>query len=267
MHIELLIAAINSGQSKDAPTVNSLRHFSRVLESVVIFSYRLFLHSHRFDASGRKDNAMKNNATPFSRQSRFNAERSCYLDSDFNYVYRYKSRRADGTYETKEIKIPYSEENREVFILLDREDHDADLADRYEEENKDWEFQNKMDKYASEDANGSDDEFRDSPIDCIPESDSDVFEQAFPEYKEKPQGDSRRVELREWISTLPDTQQNLIFAHLGEDKFLEDIRREEELETGKKITKQAMHNRWTKILQKGCKHFGVEKPKQKHGED
>ena len=33
---------------------------------------------------------------------------------------------------------------------------------------------------------------------------------------------------------------------------------------GKKITKQAMHNRWNKIITKACKYFGVEKPKQAH---
>ena len=56
----------------------------------------------------------------------------------------------------------------------------------------------------------------------------------------------------------------MLYAHLGERKFLEDIRREEEAATGKKITKQAMHNRWNKIIAKACKYFGVEKPKQTH---
>lgn len=51
---------------------------------------------------------------------------------------------------------------------------------------------------------------------------------------------------------------------LGERKFLEEIRREEETATGKKITKQAMHNRWNKIIAKAYKYFGVEKPKQAH---
>lgn len=55
-----------------------------------------------------------------------------------------------------------------------------------------------------------------------------------------------------------------MYAHFGERKFLEDIRREEEAATGKKITKQAMHNRWNKIIAKACKYFGVEKPKQAH---
>ncbi len=205
----------------------------------------------------------RNNDAPFKRQSRCNPDRNNYLDSEFNYVYRYRTLNADGSYEIREIKIPFSEENREIFILLDREDHDEDLGNRYETENADFDFQNKMDKCFSENANG-DDEFRDNPIDCIPDFNADVFEQAFPEYKEKSPEEIRRQELREWIFTLPEPQQNLIFAHFGEDKFLEEIRREEEQETGKKITKQAMHNRWNKILTKACKHYCVEKPKQKH---
>lgn len=221
-----------------------------------------------FLQDGKDAKMQRNNDAPFKRQSKRNPDRNNYLDSDFNYVYRYRTRNADGTYEMKEIKIPYSEENREVFIVLDRDDHDADLGDRYEKENEDWHFRNLQDKYASESsADSSDDQFKDDPIDCIPNPDADVFELAFPEYKEMTTEDTRLQELREWISTLPESQQNLIFAHLGEDKFLEDIRREEELETGKKITKQAMHNRWNKILLKACKHFEIEKPKQKHRVD
>lgn len=210
----------------------------------------------------------RNNDVPFKRQSRRNPDRNNYLDADCNYVYRFRVRNSDGTYETKEIPIPYSEEYREVFIVLDRDDYEADLRDRYEEENEDWHFRNLKDKYASDggvDSKGE--EFRDDPIDCIAAPDSDVFEQAFPEYKETTPRDAMLQELREWISTLPESQQNLIFSHLGEGKFLEEIRREEELETGKKITKQAMHNRWNKILTKACKHYGVEKPKQKHRVD
>lgn len=204
---------------------------------------------------------------PFKRQSRFNEKRDSFLDSDFNYVYKYKVRQKDGTEEIQTFKIPYSEENREIFILLDRDDHASDLGDRYEEENADWSFRNQQEKYfdnSGADSNAED--FRDDPIDTIADPDSDVFDLAFPEYKETSPEEKRREEVREWIATLPESQQNLIFAHLGEVKFLEDVRREEELVTGKKITKQAMHNRWNKILVKFCKHLGVEKPK-KHNAD
>ncbi len=205
-----------------------------------------------------------NNEAPFRRKSRINKNRDCYLDKDFNYVYKRPVKQSDGTYKNEEFKIPYSEENRDVFILLDSVDHESELRDRYEEENKDWKFQNKLDKHYSEIANGDDGEFRDDPIDCIADPDSDVFERAFPEYMEATPEELRCKEVREWISSLPESQQNLIFDHLGgEQKFLEEIRREEEQETGKKITKQAMHNRWDKILTKACKHYGVEKQKQK----
>jgi hypothetical protein len=63
---------------------------------------------------------------------------------------------------------------------------------------------------------------------------------------------------------LTEEQQNLFFAHYGEGKYLEDVRREEEAATGKKVTKQAVHGRWDRIVVKTCRHFGLEKPKQVH---
>ena len=207
----------------------------------------------------------RNKEQPFERQSRFNGNRSSYLDSDFNYVYEYQSLRNDGTYFTKKCVIPYSEEMRDIFIVLDGDDHDFDLGSRYADDNADGLFRQKQQKYAEEESGDDpeDDRFKDDPIDCIPDKNVNVFIQAFPEYKEIPPEDPRVNDLREWIFTLPESQQNLIFAHMGEMKFLEDIRREEEAETGKKITQQAMYNRWDKILAKACKRYGVPKPRKK----
>lgn len=207
----------------------------------------------------------KNDSKPFERCSKFNDDRRCYLDSDFNYVYEYEALQDDGTYVTRKCVIPYSEENREIFIILDRDDYEADLSDRYENDNTDTLFQLQTKQYESGcdvDSDGEDDMFRDSPLQSIPDPDSDVFTKAFPEYAQEEEKDPREEELHEWIQTLPESQQNLIYAHLGERKFLEDIRREEEAATGKKITKQAMHNRWMKIIAKACKHYEVPKLKQ-----
>ena len=62
---------------------------------------------------------------------------------------------------------------------------------------------------------------------------------------------------------LTEAQRDLVYDHLGAWKYLEDVRREEEARTGKAVTQQAISNRWNKIITKGCKHFGVEKPRKR----
>jgi len=198
----------------------------------------------------------RNKETPFERKSKFNPNRTSYFDKDFNYVYEYQEAMPDGSYATKRYVIPYSEENKEIFIMLDKDDHDTDLGDRYDDENADYTFQNKQTALDTED-----EDFRDDPIDCIADKSADTFSLLF---QEEAPTDPRIAEITEWIHSLPESQINLIYEHLGAMKFLEDIRREEELCTAKAITKQAMHNRWNKIIAKACKHFGVDKPKQNH---
>lgn len=65
------------------------------------------------------------------------------------------------------------------------------------------------------------------------------------------------------MDKLTDAQRDLIYDHLGSWKYLADIRREEEERTGQEITQQAMSNRWNKIIARGCKYFGVEKPRKR----
>ena len=71
------------------------------------------------------------------------------------------------------------------------------------------------------------------------------------------------MQAEEFIEThLKPAQQDMIYGHLGEGKYLEDLRREENERTGKEVKKAAYHDRWDRIIQKGCRYFGVEKPKQ-----
>ena len=180
---------------------------------------------------------------PFERKSRVNTSSDSYLDANGNYVYTRMGRQPNGKWE-REVNdvVPLTTENMECLIVLEENDHDVDLAERYDAENADYGF------LAQKDADEGD------PFDRIAVQ---MFDDDTPEHP-----DMEKV--LAFIETLTPAQQDLLYAHLGEKKFLEDIRREEEAATGKKIIKQAMHNRWNKIITKACKYFGVEKPKQAH---
>ncbi len=199
----------------------------------------------------------KKETLQFERKSHFNNNRDSYVDDQGNYVYTQWVKRANGKWEREVVAtIPFTDETRDIIIYLDADDHDFDLDERYEEENADYGFRNKCQKVKKQD---DDMEFDVDPIEEIPDPTSLTSdEESVPE-------DPMITEIAEFIRTeLTEEQQSLLFGHLGEGKFLEDIRREEEAATGKKVSKQAVHNRWNRIVNKGCKHFGVDKPKQEH---
>ena len=178
----------------------------------------------------------------FERKSKINTDKDAYLDANGNYVYTHMVRRTNGQWEREIIDIvPLTSENTECIIVLEENDHKTALAERYDAENADYHF------IAKKNTDQGD------PLDKIPGNIS-TGSSEFPDIKP----------ILAFIETLTPALQNLVYAHLGEGKFLEDIRREEEAATGKKITKQAMYNRWNKIITKACKYFGVEKPKQIH---
>jgi hypothetical protein len=201
----------------------------------------------------------KKDSLPFEKKSHFNDSRDSYVDESGNYVYTRWVKRDNGKWEREVIAtIPFTDENRDVIILLDQNDHDCDLQERYNEENADYGIRNQR----SSPHGDSEDEFDSDPIESIPDTNGDVLSRLCPD--EQPV-DPRVQEMEEFVrSELSDEQQDLFFGHMGEGKFLEDIRREQETETGKKVTKQAVHGRWDRIVTKTCKHFGVDKPKQEH---
>jgi len=175
---------------------------------------------------------MKKNNKHFDRKSKYNKERSSYLDSSFNYVYEHDGKR--------EI-IPYRDELRELFEYLDESDHEMDLQDRRERENRILEIM------TTEDKNTSALKIVERVVDeyCTEISSSESEESA----------DDFKLEFEEWITTLPDSQQDLIYKHFGMGMSFEEIRLEEE-RNGKYVTKQAIHNRWKKIQEKIKKKFG-----------
>lgn len=199
----------------------------------------------------------KKETLPFERKSHFNDSRDSYVDAQGNYVYTQWVQQPDGKWKREVVAtIPFNEENRDIIILLDQDDHDSDLAARYDEENADYSICNQR---AKNDASADDDQDYDTdPIEAIADTvtiteDEDV------------EMDPLVQKMADFIrNELSQEQQDLLYAHLGECRFLEDIRREEEVLTGKKVSKQAVHNRWNRIITKACKYFDVDKPKQIH---
>ena len=201
----------------------------------------------------------KKNQNPdsFERRSHFNDARDSYIDKDGNYVYT-QWVKVGKNYERRVVDIiPLTAENRDIIILLDGSDHDMDLGDEYEERHRDYGTGNRRQAQADPD---SDSDFHDDPIDQVADPNADVFGTLYPEEEQQ---DPLVGKAEQFIhEKLQPQQVDMVYGHLGEGKFLEEMRREEESRSGKEIRKQSYHGRWDKIITKGCKYFGVEKPKK-----
>ena len=147
--------------------------------------------------------------------------------------------------------------NREILILVDSIDHDEDVREETEERNRDVVFADQAKRAERAGATG---EKVADPHDKLAAPNSDPFTLLF---EDDASVDEKVQKVLEFMEKLTDAQRDLIYDHLGAWKYLEDIRREEEARTGKAITQQAMSNRWNKIITRGCKYFGVEKPRKR----
>jgi len=175
--------------------------------------------------------------TAFEKESKYNKNRTSYFDSDYNYVYVVN--------ENKREIIPYSDEFREVFEFLDESDHEMDLQERRERENR------------VADIKPIDDKDTRAANAIERAADENPFEMLFSDSVEDK--DDLKVKFEEWIEALSDSQQDLIYKRFGMRMTFEEIRLEEE-KNGKHVTKQAIHNRWKKIQEKIKKKFGCHFP-------
>ena len=213
---------------------------------------------------GRKGTKMNRNneSLNFDHKSHYNDDRDSYIDKNGNYVYT-QWVKVGKSYERRVVDIiPLTEENRDIIILLDGSDHDMDLQDRYAAENADYGMENRKQRQADgSQTDGDDDQTFDSdPMESIADPRADVMKTLFPD--DTP-GNPLVTQAEDFIETqLKPAQQDMVYGHLGEGKYLEDLRREENERTGKEVKKAAYHDRWDRIIQKGCRYFGVEKPKQ-----
>ena len=207
--------------------------------------------------------AKKNNVA-LTRTSAYREDRKNYLTDNGYTYYRWDEdlkkevpvnialgdefQNADGTTGTID---------REILILLDSIDHDEDVKQDEYERHSDKVFSDRLSRYERSGKSGEDTA---NPWYEVEDTKSDPFTLLF---SEDAPIDEKVKEILAFMEGLTEAQRDLIYDHLGAWKYLEEVRREEEARTGKKITQQAISNRWNKIIAKGCKHFGVEKPRKR----
>ena len=181
------------------------------------------------------------------RKSKYDRNRSCYMDNDGGYVYEVED--LDTHIIRKERFVPKTDEENELVLMLDETDHRWDLQARYEQENMDYEMENKRKKYQQVTA---DKEYDGDPFLQIPSACRGPEEQFFTE--EEPE-DPRLIKLREFMQVLTDDQVNLIYDLCGNLKSLREIAEDTVKPDGTHPTEQAIYSREQKILKRLRKMF------------
>lgn len=199
----------------------------------------------------------RNNETK-KRRSGYNPAREHHAGDDcLTYTYA-RWNEETHSYDTIVLTAGQDGVTEEIILLLDQMDHDGDLGERYEEENKDQKFERKLRKYEAD----PDDDNAVNPWNQIEDPHADLTEDA--ERREKPENPDAEKIRRVVKEDFTPEQQNLFFSHFGECRQLEQIRQEEAACTGKPVTPQAMNNRKNKMIRKAAKKaFGVEPVKRR----
>ena len=212
----------------------------------------------------RTQNERHKEKTSLTRTSAFREDRKNYLTEDGYTYWRWD----EDLKKEVPVHIGLGEEytdldgkvrtiDHEILILLDSIDHAEDVEQDEYERHTDKVFSDRLARYERSDKSGEDVA---NPWDEIEDTKSDPFTLRFLE--DAPM-DEKVQKILEFMEGLTEAQRDLVYDHLGAWKYLEDVRREEEARTGKAVTQQAISNRWNKIIAKGCKHFGVEKPRKR----
>lgn len=147
--------------------------------------------------------------------------------------------------------------------LLDEDDAAEDLGNRYENENRDFTTENAK-KRRQEQEEGIDLENAEhapitNPIENIADDKNTPENILFPE--DEPT-DPRIEQIEQTkVTKLTEEQRNLFYDHVGQQMYLEDIRKEKISVTGKNITQQAVSKQWRKTMKIFCDDLGVEMPK------
>ena len=196
------------------------------------------------------------------RKSEFDPERESFMDGQGNYTYNAWVQQPNGLWELKPICTAVIGEEgvtAEITIALDDADCEDDRRNNQIRKHRDKVFDGQCAAYDADPA----DENGDKRVDPWDKASyqaaqgTDILDQIFPE--EKP-ADARMEKLLELMAGLTEEQRNLIYDHLGARKQFTQIAAEESERKGKKVTRQAISNRWDRILAKLCKGFGVPKP-------
>lgn len=209
----------------------------------------------------KKEQKYNENNRPV-RKSEFDPERECYMDGDGNYTYNTWIQQPNGLWELKPVytaKIGEEDVTSEITIVLDDMDCADDRANNQIRKHRDKVFEEQRAAYDADPTDENGDK-RVDPWDKVSYQASqgtDILDQILPE--DKPTN-ARMEKLLELMAGLTDEQRNLIYDHLGARKQFTQIATEESERKGKPVSRQAISNRWDRILTKLCKGFGVPKP-------
>ena len=202
------------------------------------------------------------------RKSEYAPDRECHMDRHGNYVYCQWTEDGKDNWVLKPVcVIPVDDagNNAEWTILLDDMDTEEDRRNNQIRKHRDPRFEDAQSRYNSEESDDYGDLVAD-PWDAVSYSmhqGQDITDLIEPDEETEPDERPLMTRLLAAMAKLTPAQRDLIYDHLGACRQLEEIRREEEERTGKRITQQAMHNRWNKIIARLCKEMGVPKPRKK----
>lgn len=195
------------------------------------------------------------------KKAKYDPNRSSYLDKRTgDYVYMGQKDDGNGGQIYGEIARIPAGKYREWIRLLDEDDAAADLQERYELENRDYTTENRKQANQSMERNDSvaDDGQTGNPIEEIPDRNTEPEKILFPETgKEDPR--IQQIEQTK-VTRLTEEQRNLYYDHVGQQMYLEEIRREKISVTGKNITQQAVSKQWRKTMKIFCDDLGVPVP-------
>lgn len=195
----------------------------------------------------------KKNRT-FKRKSKYNADRRSFVTEDGKLAYIVwdeKSKRDITHY----YEIGSDGITEELVIMIDENDHDWDLSERYKKDNTDYKFQNEQQQHYGDGENSCS-----NLLENIIDTNADISSILFPD---KEVTDEAVKKAAEFISTLNEDQQRLVYDHLGSMLQLAEIRRETISKTEKPVSQQAFSNRWKKIIIRACKFFDVPVPRKR----
>lgn len=203
------------------------------------------------------------------RKSEFDENREAYMTKDGGYTYCQWFPVGKDRWElrpTCTVHIGEDEVTADVTNLLDDMDCEDDRRNNQIRKHRDKIFDEKCADYdaapTSESGNKKTDPWEKASYDLS--RGKDLADQFYPD--DTPI-DPRMEKLMELMDELTEDQRDLIYAHLGERKQFIQIAREESARKGKPVSRQAISNRWDRILTRLCKGFGVEKPVRRNDQD
>lgn len=216
-----------------------------------------------------KEQKFNENGTPV-RKSEYSEDRECFMDGNGNYVYNSWVRQPNGKYRLEPVciaKIGEEGVSAEYTILLDDMDCEDDRKNEAIRKNRDGSYEAAVTDYEN-DCLDDDGDKKVHPLDKATFKARQFNDLGDLLYGDKAPEDPRIAQLREFMDKLmTEDQWDLFYEHLGLNKGFTEIAEEESLRLNKKVTRQAIQNRWNKIIAKLCKAFGVPIPKRTKSEE